>query len=1176
MKARHIILLVTSIFSIALAIWATTDILFYNAAPNTIACKGILLKKDKVYLISNRTTLTADTINIPFPQASEIMPMTLAALTYNKLSHEWVLENLFAPPGTDTTAQAVLLPYCITPDNKRILRPGETVTQNTLMNDGIKWNMACGTKKDRVRLKLEKYEQKVLLQTFAEGININYSIKSSDTSVFGVWTSISNPFRNAPPAFRFLQTTTRREEDYQIRCYPNGFRCYYAVTSLSGKQIISGNKRHASFVLGDALFSIERKYTVAFCLGFVAYLLSITGFQVLLFYYSTKLQQSSPLTRVLIMIRIIVNNIVFIAVPLFLTVYFQDSGRWRYPLAVVLFNTTVFLPPIILSIQKREWIVRQYKNLFWFLLFAVALAPILLKFLAVNETVASIPVLHLTKLLIVALYLLLPRVIEELPWLIKKIKYPQTLQILLIALYASAVSVLTSDFGSLIYTLIAIVILQLTKQKFTRKILYIMAAALACYVVLAAVITHSPGLMKKRKYYRIVSPYINPGTETANSANEEDRETNAQLRLITKSNLEGKLPLFSHVAIPKENQSTFFSDYSFAFSFAIGGWAFTGLYLINLAFIIYELLFLIWFTKPVLIGTNRTFTFPSTPVAGAIRFLAALTLVSFIYPVCSNMMLIPVTGQSIPFLSISNWEVIVFMGLMICLKSIFGNEERIITNGSSSSYTYGDLLRERNRGFILTICILAAALITRSVFHFFSDSHFEWEKNEALIKKFSRHALPLPEEKDKLITAAVAALHGHPITYVPNEFKLELRYLAFRFHAGKISMQSESQNRNYQCDQQTLLSRMIFDSLISFPSRIISGSKHPYGIVYGQTQIVNSKTKYNVSNLYYSGYDIKLHKSINGDLHAECNEALKKHLNMIGVPRNIGCIMIIDNRSGCILTQSSSPLDANTPSYDQLYMIGSVKKPMLGWIALKIAPSYSDSIYEGTTFTDFISNSNDIYAASLLKSLLINSKSDFERLLDHDFGLSMVTRENSGYMDVSPSKRELNKKLDRLNSIYRLAIGQQNPYLFSQVIKWYARMASCQMITPGYNTEALPTVLHIDSAIYKMLTSKMNQVIQDGTAATVGKELRAAGVRTDEFIAKTGTAEAPNKQYNASSSFIIADKRYTIGIMLSGVIPNNNSGTHASAQHLFIKIIPILKKYNILHTQKSGRATKQR
>lgn len=83
-----------------------------------------------------------------------------------------------------------------------------------------------------------------------------------------------------------------------------------------------------------------------------------------------------------------------------------------------------------------------------------------------------------------------------------------------------------------------------------------------------------------------------------------------------------------------------------------------------------------------------------------------------------------------------------------------------------------------------------------------------------------------------------------------------------------------------------------------------------------------------------------------------------------------------------------------------------------------------------------------------------------------------------------------------------------------------------------------------------------------GTADKIRQPLLSNGIDIKKLFCKTGTAERQNGTGNASSSFIICNKQYCIGIELKDQIPENKE--NYSAKDLFIELIPILKKYTLL------------
>jgi hypothetical protein len=79
-----------------------------------------------------------------------------------------------------------------------------------------------------------------------------------------------------------------------------------------------------------------------------------------------------------------------------------------------------------------------------------------------------------------------------------------------------------------------------------------------------------------------------------------------------------------------------------------------------------------------------------------------------------------------------------------------------------------------------------------------------------------------------------------------------------------------------------------------------------------------------------------------------------------------------------------------------------------------------------------------------------------------------------------------------------------------------------------------------------------------GTAKRVKTALEANGCDINLLICKTGTL-AKKKGKNITTSYVIANKSYTISVLIDGIQPEN--AKRCSAKDLFIQIIPDLKNY---------------
>ena len=282
----------------------------------------------------------------------------------------------------------------------------------------------------------------------------------------------------------------------------------------------------------------------------------------------------------------------------------------------------------------------------------------------------------------------------------------------------------------------------------------------------------------------------------------------------------------------------------------------------------------------------------------------------------------------------------------------------------------------------------------------------------------------------------------------------------------------------------------------------------------------------------------------------------------MGNPVNIGSIMIVENKTGKVVSNSSYPLISNINSNEVYYFIGSLKKLLIAYAALKIDISYKNKIYGNKSFQEFLQYSDDYYSAALLKDLLQNNKEKLNEVLTNDFDLPLYSLTDDAYLETMPTNKDFKKELNRNNTIYRQAIGQQRPFKFSEVMKWYSRVASGLKIELNYLKENKSyELLSLNEEERTFLLQSLNKVLY-GTASGVRIALKKNKIKTDNLICKTGTAEKSNKKGNSASSFILSNDVYSIGIMLKGNIPENNR--KLAAKDLFISLIPILTKYKIM------------
>lgn len=332
--------------------------------------------------------------------------------------------------------------------------------------------------------------------------------------------------------------------------------------------------------------------------------------------------------------------------------------------------------------------------------------------------------------------------------------------------------------------------------------------------------------------------------------------------------------------------------------------------------------------------------------------------------------------------------------------------------------------------------------------------------------------------------------------------------------------------------------------------------------MYATNQQVNNKNTFRPSHRYYNTISAS-DKTINADLTAELCKSIEIHLGKIGNPNNTGAILIVDNNTGGIVSNACFPFTNEKNEMDIAYFAGSVKKTILAYAALAVDPSYANRQFKGKNFSYFLQWSDDDYAASLLKDLMLHHQEEFKQVLEKDFGFPFTSSLVDAYFQTLPDASFYTLPLNSDNYLYRIAIGQEKPYMLSDIVKWYARISSGKRLTlHSFNDNIEYEEMSLDKPGLVLLRYNLGLVIKSGTASEVGKAFQQNGISQEGIFGKTGTAELEKSKMNRSSTLVICTSKYSVGIRLNGVIPENNK--QLAAQDLMIDIIPILRKYEVL------------
>jgi hypothetical protein len=1146
-----------ALLSLGYGAYSSYKMLFENKNPYILSCDGMLLDKAKVYAISNYEKESNDTIYIHYEQSRVIAPSTLGYLYFDEKRNEFVLRNhtcIFNP--NQQTPENYFLPFC------RTLKDGffedgiyfgshELIPQSILLERGVKYNTAAGNRENRVSLEFMQTPEGLLLRTKDDGLLCQYWLQKGVANPFEIYLNKKIENSSCQNIFSF-DNTTSGNGIYYLNILPDLYNVKFNIHDENAKEISWGKSKEPQFFIGEFKFSIQLKFGLLFTAFFMFYFVLLTLFQLYLIcaFYRAR----SPLILALLGFRILINCIAMMAVPLFLTSFHLIESRiWYLPL-VLLLNFSFLLPKDIFKKMKTNLPGK------WLTLFAwviILLCPLVFKFGASNESLFGIiPILHCQKAVILLLFFTTQFYFFD-NW---KYKYP--LRIIIILIYALGISFLTSDIGSFIYAGLSILVIEMIRKSVVPKQVIIGLAGIAV-VVFTTFQLVPDWFTSERKGYRIVAPYVSPDSNSLSVANQSDRESYSYLLLNLKNILEAQAPEFNEVIIPGNMRSTHHTDFAFHWSLTLGGIYFFILYLLITLVLLSKLMWLLYCSTHICrVRDNLSFAFPQSRQAELVRILLAFTIIGFIYPIASNLLLIPLTGQSIPVLSISNVEIVFLIILFVSLENIFNHSEYYIP--VETTYSYLSIKRNVRSDLARLSAVFAGTLTIKYYCVLYTSDTLHWKKHISNSHKEWSEKLPNASNKVELVGFAKKLIGNDKLTSVERSKKPILKNLASLYYSNLPYSQYVHESKSFATNAELLSDQISVDSYFKHKKKRLSEDEGPFGEVYAYTQSVNNKVQVNVNHRLYNCIPFYA-QSIRADLTAECSAALENHLKSIGLVENIGAILIADNRTGSILANSSFPLDKSINSNEVYYLIGSLKKTILGYCALSIDEEYKCKEYEGKTFEDFIKNSDDQFAAGLLYDLLSFHQKEFDDILWKDFEMHLYSLTEDAFLDEMPKPRDFTKKLNRNNTIYRQAIGQQRPYQFIDVVQWYARIAGKRKVNLNYSVGNVPAEsIALDAENQAFLFSSLHSVLT-GTARRVGIALAENGIDTTQFMCKTGTSEKSDRTGNSSSSFIVANEQFTIGIMLKGNLPHNEE--KVAAKDLFNEIIPLLVKYEILMVQ---------
>jgi len=1156
MKKSNFLLAILVCICFGFGMYDALNMFFGHNLPYSVKCTGILLDKKKTYVLTNNDSLGGNTISINYDKSSALMPPTLGQLMYRE--GRWFME-LNKSVTTLSEQDNVFQPYCRTLKGKeRYFIGGELIEETILTQQGIKFNTAAGDRSSRVFVRLVKEGRTTFLSVNDEGVGVSYDLKRDSLNMIDLYFGVEPSIAINRYVYHFDHLTQSHEKLVLQVNERSPLGVNYRLLHEDGSEIQSGHGYNPSFVINGIGFEVIPRYSIGIIVSFFIFLAILIFFEFILFNdYGKTL---SPVIRSLIAIRILFNAMTTLAIPLALASIHFSERRGLYFILIILLNVTYLLKKGNGTQLMTTWMFR--KTIDKIAIILVAVFPMLLWKFTQNEMfLGFVPVLHVVR---IAILLLLMVTRKEI--FLSNYSKRSLFRFIIVLGYSMIASLITGDSGTFVYSFAALLLVELIGKQISLRLALL--AVLAAVLLIGFAWNTSPEqFSKERKLVRLIAPYTSPSSESMQSSNDQDRETNASYRLISNNFIANPTSNISDLVIPRENRSTCFSDYAFFWSMIYGGWLFIALVLSTLTLLIYHLFFLLFLSIRVCrVNGELSYHFPMSPASDLIRFLLALTIIGLIYPIGSNLMLIPLTGQSMPLISISNSEIVFLIAMLPLLENIF-NDPSHYRKDTVVQYSHTDVRKSIKWGITFLLVFLVAGTTLKAFDIKKSGDWYNWQSNNKSEVSRCKLHLPTSDQKMELIKTATEILDDDLITAVSSNKKPILRNLASLYYTGLPYEWSAKNSSFVKLDGRRLKRRMSADSLLQERKIKLSGNNRPFGNVYGFNMFINGSEKWGVTHKYYRSVP-ENSNFFYADLTAEINDLLEQHLLEIGHSSNQTTYLIADNQTGELFCFGSwsTPVYSEFV-YDHHYFPGSVKKVILAYTALVVNENYANKKFGNCTFKDFLRFSDDYYAASLLKDLLANHRKSFAKVLKNDFDLPLLSQTEDGYLDSTlPSKKDFKTPLDQKNVLYRLAIGQQRPYRFLQVMEWFTRVTSGKKLNLGlFNNNGFANPMSISENSAAILNCALNSVLF-GTGAVVSESLEHYKIDQSKITCKTGTAEFSGKNNsevtgNRSSSFLLSNERYTIGIMIDGFVPNNNSGL--AAKDLFCKSLPILLKYNI-------------
>jgi hypothetical protein len=1164
------------------ALFSFYELVIQNKTPFKIEAEGIVLDLNKKYYFTNYKSIRSlenaeseNSVLIRYKKNEEWMPNHLGTLYYDG---EWKLD-LNKAIQHPVINKHPFLPYCRSVEKSstgsfNFYDSGQIVSEAQLTT-GLIFNYPTGSVQDREYLNIKKISGKEVLYFEDDGIGVSYQLPDKKAKISAAFNSkIRTANTKGSLIFKFDDTTPNVSGTYNISYTPNNFlSASIEVKDQAGNTLYKKlGISHTTFQIENILLSlkINQMYGITTIFIFLVQIILIAAF---LFYFIglEPPAYNNPIQSSILKSRIIMNCLMLLGTALFIKTFGYYTNSPKYDLILLsvphLFNISYWfvswwkklkkvrfsslslkdnLPEIRISgsIMYAGWMV------FFFILIPVI---ILLANIVSNERVLGIPALHFQKVIIILAYFVFASelVSQKTARFINNRDKPKFIfnllgkflpKNVLILFFSIWLSYIIGDYGSILFVAIAIIMIEVTLRRIKLK-----EVAVGFSIILGiALLVNQIGIYDGRKLYRLLYSFLPPDSNSFAHFNQADRESISYIWFNLKSFMESfHMGLFNDLKILEVSKSVAHSDYAFHWSLMLGGVPFLLLVMACLSFLLTHLFFIFKSTLlPMKVGKNTYLSLARNKYTIIISFWLAITIVQFVYQLFSNNMLFGsiLSGIPFPFISVRIQDYfflgLLFVGLEILFysnsfKADFSREK---TKAVSSNYVFISSFRQAQ---YLIIAFLFLFGLKGAQFWFFDNQEIhisaqppseEENSNFFDVENYAQST------QDKYIQIAKDKINELELTNLPIKTKKSLKPVQYAYYnADPIK---EVFKIPFELKQDRLEEIISWKNHFDFSKKEISGENKPFGTVYAKKILVNDNYQTVTTNPYYRYLNLN-NDYLNLDLSAELNRLLKSHVQNNLADDTRVSVVVLNNEANEYVATSQYPNTSNNFVYYQNYYIGSIKKALLLDAALNIDFNrYIKFQSQDLNLGTWIKYSNYDFAGDLLEDVLNYNFEEFDRYLAEEYNTPFYSVSTQSYSD---------RPKEEVSNVPLLANGGLQKYPIANVLQWYRKLALKANKNDRKGTK-LNNILTLPLETY-------------GTASVVGKRLKEANIDTDQFIAKTGTLEENGK--NISSSFIIANQQYTIGVMMVGDnLPFNESGL--TAKYIFAKkVVPLLIKYSI-------------